>query len=166
MPGVPITPMALSLPPQTRVHPPPALPPSIPTAPQAPPLPCSPSGGNNHPQIPPCGSGTYQRGGQPGSPTERCLSPARGHQPWHPAAPPPRPAPGGICRQQGGRKLICFEEEIKKINSETSNVDPHPLPQREKLNELPMWARVANNSPGANQATQVALAMGKRAPTF
>ena len=158
--------MALSLPPQTRsIHLPLFRLPS--PQPPGPPFPCNPSWGKTTPKslrvVPAL---TSAGGGQPGSPAERCLSPARGHQPWRPAAPPPRPAPGGICRQQGGRKLICFEEEIKKINSETSNVDPHPLPQREKLNELPTWARVANNSPGANRATQVAFAMGKRALTL
>lgn len=113
--------------------------------------PSNPSVGQNHPQTPLCGSSSHRRRGGGGG----------GHNRAAPASaaylrrgaigrdvPPPRAAPGGICRQRGGRKLICFEEEIKKINGETSNVDPHPLPQREKLNELPTWARVANNSPG------------------
>lgn len=127
MPGVSITPMVPSLPSPTRVHPPPALPPSSPAALSRPPRPLR---GQTHRQALRRRSSTHGLGvgGRPG-----WLSPARGHQQRWPSSPPPRPAPGIICRQQGGRKLICFEEEIKKINSETSSVDPHPLPQRENL---------------------------------
>ena len=70
-----------------------------PRSPQPPPLPRNPSWSKITPKSIHVASGTHRRGaaggggGQPGSPAERCLSPARGHQPWRPAAPPPCPAP-------------------------------------------------------------------------